>query len=542
MALPPGGAPASQPAAPKRAPAPIDVQKAKTGPAKKASVSPKSPSLASRALAILAEEVGLSASDMTDDLNFADYGVDSLLSLTVTGRYREDMGLDFESSVFVDHPTVKDFKGLLAQMGPADSSNDESSSEGSMSSAASSTDVSTPNSSGIPTPALEKSMTHGSQEQNDSMKQIISIIAEEIGVQPHELDGDANLGEMGLDSLMSLTVLGKIREEVDLDLPGEFFIENQTLDDIEAALDLKPKPAPAEPIRLPQQIPVQAPVIAPRTAIQHPPATSILLQGNPKTATQKLFLFPDGSGSATSYATIPGVSPDVCVYGLNCPYMRTPENLKFSLDELTAPYVAEIRRRQPTGPYNFGGWSAGGICAYDAARQLIFEEGERVERLLLLDSPFPIGLEKLPPRLYSFFDTIGLFGEGKAPPPKWLLPHFLAFIDSLDAYKAVPFPYEDPKQAEKLPKTFLVWAKDGVCSKPGDTRPAPAADGSPDPREMLWLLNNRTDLGPNGWDTLVGPKHIGGITIMEGANHFTMTRGEKAKELAAFIANAMASE
>lgn len=543
MALPPGGgAPAAKPAA-KRAPAAIDIPKAKPGPPKKASASPKAsaPSLATRALAILAEEVGLSTSEMTDDLNFADYGVDSLLSLTVTGRYREDMGLDLESSVFVDSPTVSDFKRLLAQMGPAESSNDESSSEGDMSSSSSSTDMSSPNTSGLPTPANEKSMTHGAPEQNNTMRQITTILAEEIGVQPDELDGDANLGEMGLDSLMSLTVLGKIREDVDLDLPGEFFIENQTLDDIEVTLDLKPKAAPAEPIRITKEVPVQVPVTVPSTASQHPPATSILLQGNPKTATQKLFLFPDGSGSATSYATIPGISPDVCVYGLNCPYMRTPENLKFRLDELTAPYVAEIRRRQPTGPYNFGGWSAGGICAYDAARQLIFEEGERVERLLLLDSPFPIGLEKLPPRLYSFFDTIGLFGEGKAPPPKWLLPHFLAFIDSLDAYKAVPFPHTDPEQAKKLPKTFLVWAKDGVCSKPGDSRPAPAADGSPDPREMLWLLNERTDLGPNGWDTLVGPKHVGGITVMDDANHFTMTRGEKAKELAAFIADAMAT-
>lgn len=540
MALPPAGA-ASKPAA-KRVPAPVNIEKAKTGSAKKAAPSPRSgmPSLTMRALAILAEEVGLSASELTDDLNFADYGVDSLLSLTVTGRYREDMGLDLDSTIFVDNPTVKDFKNLLAQMSPSESS-DGSSSEGDMSSAASSTDLSTPNSSGLPSPANEKPMAHGSQEQNDSMRQIASILAEEIGVEPEELDGDANLAEMGLDSLMSLTVLGKIREDLDLDLSGEFFIENQTLDDIETTLGLKPKPAPAEPIRFPEQIPVRAPVVAPSTTPQHPPATSILLQGNPKTATQSLFLFPDGSGSATSYASIPGISPDVCVYGLNCPYMRTPENLKARLDELTAPYIAEIRRRQPTGPYNFGGWSAGGICAYDAARQLIFEEGERVERLLLLDSPFPVGLEKLPRRLYSFFDTVGLFGEGKAPPPKWLLPHFLAFIDSLDAYKAVPFPHTDPKLADKLPKTFMVWAKDGVCSKPGDARPAPAADGSPDPREMLWLLNNRTDLGPNGWDTLVGPNHVGGITVMEDANHFTMTRGEKAKELATFIANSMAS-
>jgi Phosphopantetheine attachment site. len=70
-------------------------------------------------------------------------------------------------------------------------------------------------------------MTHGLQEQNDSMRQIASILAEEIGVEPEELNGDANLAEMGLDSLMSLTVLGKIREDLDLDLPGEFFIETK---------------------------------------------------------------------------------------------------------------------------------------------------------------------------------------------------------------------------------------------------------------------------------------------------------------------------
>lgn len=538
--LPPAGAAKTPTKAP---PTPLKVPKTKSPfkqtPTRVAPTpKPAAPSIIPKALSILAEEVGLSASEMTDDLNFADYGVDSLLSLTVTGRYREEIGLDLESSVFVDQPTIKDFKQLLTQMSPAESSSDGTVSELDMSSAATSTDISSPNTSGFPTPANEKSMT---LDQNDSMKQICEILAEEIGVEPRELQGDVNLGEMGLDSLMSLTVLGKIRETLDLDLPGEFFIENQTVNDIEVALDLKPKSAVNEPVRLPEHFPVEAPKSTPKTAIQHPPATSILLQGNPKTATQKLFLFPDGSGSATSYATIPGISPDVCVYGLNCPYMRTPENLKFSLDELTFPYVAEIRRRQPHGPYNFGGWSAGGICAYDAARHLIFEEGERVERLLLLDSPFPIGLEKLPRRLYRFFDTIGLFGEGKAPPPKWLLPHFLAFIDSLDAYKASPFPFNDGKHAAKIPKTYMVWAKDGVCNKPNDPRPAPAEDGSPDPREMLWLLNNRTDLGPNGWDTLVGPQNVGGITVMEGANHFTMTRGEKAKELAAFIANAMTS-
>lgn len=485
----------------------------------------------------------MSESEISDDMVFADYGVDSLLSLTVTGRYREEIDLDLDSSVFIDQPTVRDFKRLVFQMSPADSSDgtpSESETESSVHGDSSSTDISSAGSPETVSPPNEKV----SVEINDSLKEIKTILMEEIGVSEEEITGDANLGDMGMDSLLSLTVLGRIRETLDMDLPSEFFIEHQTLDDIATVLDLKPKQAPApvsEPIKFPESVQDMTPRTGSSTTeIQHPPATSILLQGNPKTATSTLFLFPDGSGSATSYATIAGVSPDVCVYGLNCPYMKTPENMKFGLDEITKPYVKEIRRRQPKGPYNFGGWSAGGICAYDAARFLTLE-GERVDRLLLIDTPFPIGLEKLPPRLYSFFDSIGLFGEGKAPPPKWLLPHFLAFIDSLDAYKAFPFPFSDPALGKRTPKVFLVWAKDGVCSEPDSPRPPPAEDGRPDPREMTWLLNNRTDLGPNKWDTLVGADNVGGITVIEGANHFNMVRGEAGKSLAKFMANAMAN-
>lgn len=514
-------------------PPPINVRKANPGSSNKTHSSPPVASpgkgILSRVLGILEAEVGLSASEMTDGLVFADYGVDSLLSLTVTGRLREELGIDLESSVFVDHPTIKDFKGLLAQMAPESSDGSSSEPESTFSSNGVSTDASSAGYSGCLSPPEKE--VHCAQD--NTLGEIRSILADEIGVSPGDISGEENLGEMGMDSLLTLTALGRIRETLDLDLPGEFFLENQTLNDVQSALGLKPE-ATAEPVAYSPPSPECKP------PARHPPATSILLQGNPKIATKKLFLFPDGSGSATSYATIPGVSPDVCVYGLNCPYMRAPQDLTCSLDELTVPYVEEIRRRQPKGPYNFGGWSAGGICAYDAARFLILNEGETVDRLLLLDSPFPIGLEKLPPRLYSFFNSIGLFGEGKTPPPKWLLPHFLAFIDSLDAYKASPFPFSDKELAKKIPKTYLVWAKDGVCGKPGDPRPAPATDGTEDPREMNWLLNDRADLGPNGWDTLVGKDNIGGITAMEGANHFTMVRGEKGRELAGFLARSLA--
>ncbi|KAI9762130.1 MAG: Type I Iterative PKS [Chaenotheca gracillima] len=480
--------------------------------------------IVTRALAILAQEIGISQSELTDSASFADFGVDSLLSLTIAGKFREELDLDVESTVFVEYPTVQAIKELLRRstgdpvLEPIEMTQDASST-------GSSTDDS---SSGASETSVtdDEMMTSEECEDDDTMTTIRLTLAEEIGVTVDEITPSTNLAEMGMDSLLSLTILGKLREVLGVDLPPDLFAENTSLDAVEAALGIKPKPTAVRP-GLPKVVePVPRQVA---TIISNPPATSILLQGNPKTASKKLFLFPDGSGSATSYATLPRIASDTCVYGLNCPYMKTPQNLKCSLDELTHPYLAEVRRRQPSGPYYLGGWSAGGICAYDAAQQLI-KDGEKVERLILLDSPFPIGLEKLPPRLYAFFDSIGFFGAGDKAPPSWLLPHFLAFIDSLDAYKAVPFA---PGQA---PQTHVIWAKDGVCKNPEDPRPEPRAD---DPREMKWLLNNRTDFGPNGWDQLLGGGRLV-VETMAGANHFSMMEGAKAKALSEFIGRALA--
>jgi naphtho-gamma-pyrone polyketide synthase len=190
---------------------------------------------------------------MSDDMVFADYGVDSLLSLTVTGRYREELNLDLESSVFIDQPTVRDFKQFVIQMSPSESS-DGSASEpetefsfnGDVSSGASS-----PAFAGTISPPNEKMIMP--VQENNTMKGIRAILADEIGVPAEEIKADESLSEMGMDSLLSLTVLGRIRESLDLDLPGKFFVENQTIAQIETALGLKPKAAPT-PVAVPPPI------------------------------------------------------------------------------------------------------------------------------------------------------------------------------------------------------------------------------------------------------------------------------------------------
>jgi thioesterase domain-containing protein len=51
-------------------------------------------------------------------------------------------------------------------------------------------------------------------------------------------------------------------------------------------------------------------------------------------------------------------------------------------------YVKALRTVQPQGPYLLGGWSFGGLVAFEMARQL-WQQGERVALLALLDPPTP---------------------------------------------------------------------------------------------------------------------------------------------------------
>lgn len=470
----------------------------------------------SKVMAIISEEAGIELAELGPSLAFADYGIDSLLSLTISGRLQEELGLSLPSSLFVDCPTVQDLTKFLAG-----SENPEPSS------------VSSCSDELLPTPEQDTASELTSEACSTSSTEITdtenvidiirATITEETGTAFEDLTPLTSFREIGIDSLLALTVMGKLDEILDMELPRSLFLDNDTLHEVEKTLGLTPKGSSGKRKHI-----AAAPGITLQAADAPPHATSVLLQGNPKTATKVLFLFPDGSGSATSYASLPKVSSDIVIYGLNCPWMKTPQDMKCSLEQLTAKYLVEIRRHQPKGPYYFGGWSAGGICAYEAAQQLV-RDGEKTARLILIDSPNPVGLENPPQRMYDFFESLDFFGTNGRAPPSWLRPHFNAFISTLDNYKVKAF-------AGPPLETHLVYARDGICKYPSDPRPEIRPD---DPREMLWLLNNRTDFSGRGWDELVGARNLK-IQVLDDVNHFSMmTPGPKIQDLSTFIRRAM---
>jgi naphtho-gamma-pyrone polyketide synthase len=459
------------------------------------------------------------ASELSPETEFSEYGIDSLMSLTIIGRLREELELDAPSSLFADYPTVKELQTFLGEsQSPAISTDSSSSDE----------------------PKVQTPYTIPEQDAENAMQIIHPAISDEAGVSSCTRTPRTKFLEQGVDSLRAPTKMGKLSETLEKELPQNLFVDHDTLQEIERVLKLPGSAAsgarrPPDVGTLPE-ITSPASLSAPKEAedfnngeVYRPPhATSILLQGSAKTASKTLFLFPDGSGSATSYAALPRVSPDVVVYGLNCPWRTSPWDMNCSFETLSSKYLAEIRRRQPHGPYYFGGWSAGGISAYEAAQQLT-RQGEKTARLILLDSPNPIGLENPPQRMYDFFQSLGIFGvEGKVP-PSWLRPHFDIFLRLLDNYKIEGF------LGAPL-STHIIYARDGVCKYPDDPRPEMRPD---DPREMLWILNNRKDFSAQGWAELLGKENIH-VEVLDDVNHFTMMDpGGCVHELSAIIGRAM---
>jgi len=75
-------------------------------------------------------------------------------------------------------------------------------------------------------------------------------------------------------------------------------------------------------------------------------------------------------------------------YGLQAPGLEAGQEPLSSVPELAACYLEAIRSVQQTGPYYLGGWSFGGVVAFEMAQQLK-QQGEEVALLAMFDSRSP---------------------------------------------------------------------------------------------------------------------------------------------------------
>ncbi|KAL4876805.1 beta-ketoacyl synthase [Aspergillus karnatakaensis] len=512
----------------------VTVSQPATTPLATRSVQRKVPSNPGRIQAVLnviSEESGVALEELTEESNFADMGIDSLSSMVIGSRLREDLGLELsaEFSLFIDCPTVKALKVFL-------SGSDEEAEETEEHEAHVPNDELAPGFS-APSGPVETSehwvkvrnADAGAADRDETFNAALKIVSDESGVALDELTTETVFADIGIDSLSSMVITSRFREDLGLTLDSSFnlFEEVPTvarLQEFFGAASGSSTTSPPSSKDDSEESTSSTPAEEDYDTANSPPikrvsecrpTTSVILQGLPRMAQQILFVLPDGGGSASSYITIPRLQSDVAIVGLNCPYARDPENMICTHQALIQSFCTEIKRRQPTGPYHLGGWSSGGAFAYVTAEALV-NMGEEVHSLIIIDAPVPQVMEKLPTSFYEYCNNMGLFAnqpggttDGAAQPPPYLIPHFQATVDVMLDYRVAPM------KTHRMPKVGIIWAGETVM----DEKEAPKMKG------MHFMVQKRTDFGPDGWET-VCPGAEFEVVKAEGANHFTLMTKE----------------
>ncbi|KAH8672377.1 hypothetical protein BGZ61DRAFT_537012 [Ilyonectria robusta] len=198
------------------------------------------------ALTIIAEESGLALADLTDSTVFADVGIDSLLGLTISARFKEELDMEMEfNAFFFEYPSVGDLRAFLGDSGD--------------SSTGSSTPRSTDNNSVLPTMTGTGATTPNTDEHFESkvdFQRALEIVAEESGLSTEDLTDDTNFADSGVDSLLSLVIVSRFRDELELDIQHEsLFLECPTVADLKHLLlggssgsDTTPSVAESDPV------------------------------------------------------------------------------------------------------------------------------------------------------------------------------------------------------------------------------------------------------------------------------------------------------
>jgi amino acid adenylation domain-containing protein len=171
-----------------------------------------------------------------------------------------------------------------------------------------------------------------------------------------------NFFELGGHSLLAASLFARIKATLGLDLPLTLLFRQPTIAGLAAAI-VQDGQAPA--------------------------GLSSLVPLKPKGNRPPLFcVHPLGGGVADYAAVAKHLSPQQPFYGLRAKGLDDERYQALSFEALAADYVAEIRAFQPYGPYRLGGYSSGGLIAFEMARQLA-AAGQAVALVALLDSYAP---------------------------------------------------------------------------------------------------------------------------------------------------------
>ncbi len=114
--------------------------------------------------------------------------------------------------------------------------------------------------------------------------------------------------------------------------------------------------------------------------------SSALVSIQPKGEGLPFFCVHPGGGNVLCYNELANqLGLERPFYGLQARGLDENQVPHTRIEDMAAYYIDAIRRVQPDGPYLLGGWSMGGVVAYEMAQQL-GAQGQQVSLLALMDS------------------------------------------------------------------------------------------------------------------------------------------------------------
>ncbi|MEW9899307.1 beta-ketoacyl synthase N-terminal-like domain-containing protein [Chitinivorax sp. PXF-14] len=187
---------------------------------------------------------------------------------------------------------------------------------------------------------------------------------------PDEIPLTEPLTQLGLDSLTTIDIVTRVEQLFEVGVNLALLQQGGSLLDMALMLDER---------------------LAEAEGWLHRPRAddSLLIELNRgDTGLPPLFLMHPVGGSVFCYQELArhlGTQPVIAV---QAPALAGSMLAFGSLEALAGHYVGHIRRHQPHGPYRLGGWSMGGVIAFEMARQLE-AAGGAADCLLLIDALAP---------------------------------------------------------------------------------------------------------------------------------------------------------
>lgn len=228
-------------------------------------------------------------------------------------------------------------------------------------------------------PLINESETRG--DRMSVKDKIISLTAQLLGVQEDVISPNISLSEYGMDSILFMQLLQRMQAQISPAITAQHLEKCDNLNDI-AEIVKNAEPA----------ISVWSPLsdvgFVPKAWPQFP---ELVLLNEGKNG-KPVFWFHAGAGGVEIYREL-ARHCDRPFYGIQARGYMTGRSPLNGIQAMAAYYIQIIKSVQPNGTYDLGGYSLGGLTAYEVTRQLQ-EMDDMVESIVMLDTLIGAELKK----------------------------------------------------------------------------------------------------------------------------------------------------